>query len=137
MDKETLPRWGWLVIGLFGMAMVAFVINSAVLGPAGLPESYHVITVITGMAPVLIYVGVWYDEERQAYWEHTRGHIVGDLAFVVAGAAIGSAVALVAVIDLGLPRIVQEIVAMVGGFMLSWGLFWWRNPDLYREEARR
>lgn len=136
MDKETLPRWGWLLIGLFATAMVANVLNIVVLGQAGLPEAYHVITIITGMAPVLIYIGIWYDEERQQYWDHTREHIVGDLVFVVAGAAIGSALVLVGIVDLGLPRIVQDILAMAGGFMLSWGLFWWRNTDLYTATGR-
>ncbi|WP_440770946.1 hypothetical protein [Natronorubrum sp. DTA28] len=131
MDKERLPRWGWLLIGLFTMAIVANTLNIAVLGPAGLPDEYQVITVITSMAPVLIYIGIWYDEERQEYWEQTREHIAGDLVFVVTGAAIGSAIVLVPIVDLGLPRIVQDIIAMAAGFMLSWGLFWWRNTEVY------
>ncbi|SDK81428.1 hypothetical protein [Natronorubrum texcoconense] len=131
MDKERLPRWGWLLIGLFGMAIVANTLNIAVLGPAGLPDEYQVITVITSMAPVLIYIGIWYDEDRQEYWEQTREHIAGDLVFVVTGAAIGSAIVLVPIVDLGLPRIVQDIIAMAAGFMLSWGLFWWRNTEVY------
>ena len=131
MDKERLPRWGWLLIGLFAMAIIANTLNITVLGPAGLPEEYQVITVITSMAPVLIYIGVWYDEERQEYWEQTREHIAGDLVFVVTGAAIGSAIVLVPIVGLGLPRIVQDIIAMAAGFMLSWGLFWWRNTEVY------
>ncbi|WP_440763389.1 hypothetical protein [Natronorubrum sp. DTA7] len=131
MDKERLPRWGWLLIGLFAMAIVANTLNIAVLGPAGLPEQYHVITIITSMAPVLIYIGIWYDEERQEYWEQPREHIAGDLVFIVTGAAIGSAIVLVPIVDLGLPRIVQDIIAMAAGFMLSWGLFWWRNTEVY------
>lgn len=137
MDKETLPRWGWLLVGLFAMAIVANTLNIAVLGPAGLPAEYQVITVITSMAPVLIYIGVWYDEDRQPYWEQSQEHIVGDLVFVVIGAAVGSAIVLVAIIGLGLPQIIQDIAAMAAGFMLSWGLFWWRNPNLYRNEASR
>ncbi|MFU8868482.1 hypothetical protein [Natronococcus sp.] len=133
MDKERLPRWGWLLAGLFVMSIVAQILNQLVLFPAGLPEAYQSITVITLMSPVLIYVGVWYDEDRQHYWERSQERIVGDLAFVVAGAALGSAIVLVAIVDLGLPQIVQDIVAMAVGFMLSWGLFWWRNPDVYLE----
>ncbi|ELY41897.1 hypothetical protein C496_08881 [Natronorubrum tibetense GA33] len=113
------------------MAIIANTLNIAVLGPAGLPDEYQVITVITSMAPVLIYIGVWYDEERQEYWEQTREHIAADLVFVVTGAAIGSAIVLVPIVEFGLPRIVQDIIAMAAGFMLSWGLFWWRNTEVY------
>ncbi|MFA9425669.1 hypothetical protein [Natronorubrum sp. A-ect3] len=137
MDKETLPRWGWLLIGLFAMAIIANTLNIVVLGPAGLPEQFQVITVITLMAPVLIYIGVWYDEERQHYWEQSQEHIAGDVLFVFVGAAVGSAIALVAIVDIGLPRLLQDVGAMAAGFMLSWGLFWWRNPSLYRAEASR
>ncbi|ELY45001.1 hypothetical protein C495_08670 [Natronorubrum sulfidifaciens JCM 14089] len=119
------------------MVLVANAFNMAVLRPAGVPEEYHVITVITSMAPVLIYIGVWYDEDRQPYWEQSREHIVGDLVFVIIGAAVGSAIALVAIIDVGLPQFLQDIAAMAVGFMLSWGLFWWRNPTLYGREASR
>ncbi|WP_121741819.1 hypothetical protein [Natronorubrum halophilum] len=135
MDKEMLPRWGWLLVGLFAMAVTANLLNFFVLGPAGLPGEYEVITIITSMAPVLIYLGVWYDEERQQYWDRSREHIVGDLVFIVVGAAIGSSIALVSVIDFGLPRIIQDVGAMAAGFMLAWGLFWWRNPELYQREA--
>jgi len=135
MDKETLPRWGWLLLGLFIMAMLANVLNVAVLGPAGLPEAYYVITVITGMAPVLIYIGVWYDEERQHYWEHPRSRIFGDLVFVFLGALIGSSIVFVGIAETGLPRLVVDIAAMAGGFMLGWGLFWWRNPEIYQRET--
>lgn len=132
MDKETLPRWGWLLIGLFAMAILANMINVLILGEYGLlSEEYQVITVIAAMAPVLIYIGVWHDDDRQYYWEHSRVRIVGDLVFILAGAAIGSAIALVAVVDVGLPRLAQDMVAMVVGFLLAWGTFWWRNPDLY------
>ncbi|MDQ2051134.1 hypothetical protein RBH26_11640 [Natronolimnohabitans sp. A-GB9] len=136
MDKETLPRWGWLLLALFVMAMLANAVNIFVLGPAGVPQEYHVITVITSMAPVLIYIGIWYDEDRQQYWDHSREHIAGDLAFILVGAAIGSAIALVPLVDTGLPQIARDVVAMGVGFMLSWGLFWWRNPELYRDADR-
>ncbi|WP_049922014.1 hypothetical protein [Halopiger djelfimassiliensis] len=137
MDKETVPRWAWLLVGLFGMAIVANLLNVAVLEPAGLPAEYQVVTVITAMSPVLIYVGVWYDEDRQHYWDRSRAHIAGDLLFVIVGAALGSSIALVAIVDLGLWRFVQDLAAMAAGFMLSWGLFWWRNPDLYRDISGR
>ena len=132
MDKETLPRWGWLLLALFAMSIVATAFNLAVLSPAGVPERYHVVTVITSMAPVLIYIGVWYDEDRQQYWDHSREHIVGDLVFVVTAAAIGAGMALVATEGVGLPAFVEDVTAMAVGFMLSWGLFWWRNTELYR-----
>ncbi|APX97927.1 MULTISPECIES: hypothetical protein [Natronorubrum] len=131
MDKESLPRWGWLLIGLFGMVLVAELLNFYVFRPAGVPQSFEVIPIITAMAPVLIFIGPWYDEERQHYWEQSQAHIVGDLLFVLVGAALGSAIVLAAIVTIGLPRIVQDILAMGGGFMLSWGLFWWRNTALY------
>ncbi|RQG97475.1 hypothetical protein [Natrarchaeobius oligotrophus] len=134
MDKERLPRWGWLLVGLFAMTIVANLVNVFVLGPAGLAEEYHVVTIITAMSLVLIYVGVWYDEHRQQYWEHRRERIFGDVVFIVVGAVVGSSLALVAILDFGLSRLVQDVVAMVAGFLLSWGLFWWRNPELYRNE---
>ncbi|ELY54002.1 hypothetical protein [Natronolimnohabitans innermongolicus] len=134
MDKETLPRWGWLLVGLFAMAILANSINLLVLGPAGLEPEYQVITVITSMAPVLIYIGVWYDEERQVYWENSREHMIGDLIFIVVGAAMGSAIALVPLVDAGVTDLIRDIVAMGAGFMLSWGLFWWRNTELYRQQ---
>ena len=137
MDKETLPRWGWLLLGLFAMGIVANLFNLAVLAPAGVPQRYHVITVITSMAPVLIYVGLWYDDDRQQYWDHSQAHVVGDIAFILAGAAIGSGMALVATEGVGLPAIVDDVIAMAAGFMLSWGLFWWRNTELYRDLDRR
>ncbi|ADD05121.1 uncharacterized protein Nmag_1545 [Natrialba magadii ATCC 43099] len=137
MDKEALPRWGWLLVGLFAMAMIANLLNFTVLGPAGLGPDYQVVTIITAMSPVLIYVGVWYDEDRQHYWEQPREHIIGDVLFVIVGAALGSALALVAIVGLGLWQILQDIIAMGAGFMLSWGLFWWRNPNLYRHEAEQ
>jgi hypothetical protein len=132
MDKTRLPRWGWLLLGLFAMSVLANLINVLVLYPAGLPPAYQAITVITLMSPVLIYVGLWYDEDRQHYWEQSREQITGDLLFIITGAALGSALVLVAIVDTGLAQILIDIVAMAVGFMLSWGLFWWRNPDVYQ-----
>ncbi|ELY76007.1 hypothetical protein [Natrinema pallidum] len=137
MDKERLPRWGWLLIGLFLAALGANLLNLLVLVPTVLPEAYRSVTVIAIMSPVLIYVGVWYDEERQSYWDHSRARVVGDILFVVAGAALGSAVALAAIIDLGLSSFLQDVLAMAAGFLLAWGLFWWRNPDMYAIETDR
>ncbi|WP_226480727.1 hypothetical protein [Natrinema amylolyticum] len=135
MDKERLPRWGWLLIGLFLAALVANILNLLVLVPTVLPEAYRSITVITTMSPVLIYVGVWYDEERQSYWEHSRARIVGDVLFVVSGAALGSAITLAVIVDLGVSAFLQDVLAMATGFLLAWGLFWWRNPDMYAIET--
>lgn len=137
MDKETLPRWGWLLVGLFVAAMSAQLLNAFVLEPIGLPEPYRVATVITFMSPILIYVGIWYDEDRQGYWERSRAWIAGDVAFVLSGAALGSSLAIVAVVDTGLPLIARDVLAMGAGFLLSWGLFWWRNPELYRDDGDR
>ncbi|WP_408957107.1 hypothetical protein [Natrinema sp. 74] len=131
MDKERLPRWGWLMIGLFVAVLIANLLNLLVLVPAVFPETYRAITVIATMSPVVIYVGIWYDEDRQEYWEASRAKIVGDILFVVTGAAMGSAIALVAVAELGLPGFLLDILAMAAGFLLAWGLFWWRNPAMY------
>ena len=137
MDKEQVPRWGWLMIGLFLAALIANLVNWFVLMPAGLPDAYRSMTVITTMSPVLIYVGVWYDEDRQQYWRHSRARIAGDVLFVLSGAALGSAIALVAVDGLGIPGFFRDILAMGAGFLLAWGLFWWRNPDLYDADLDR
>ncbi|SEW16919.1 hypothetical protein [Natrinema salifodinae] len=136
MDRERLPRWGWLLVGLFVAALSANLLN-LVLVPTVLPDAYRTITVITAMAPVLIYIGVWYDEDRRHYWEQSRARIVGDVLYVVSGAALGSALALVAVVDLGISQFLQEVTAMATGFLLAWGLFWWRNPDMYGETVER
>lgn len=132
VDKEWLPRWGWLLLGLFLASMAVNVLNVYVFGPLGLPEEYYVAPIVAAMAPVLIYVGVWYDEDRQHYWERSLAWIVGDLAFVVVGTALGAAFALVLVIDAGLTDIVRDLIAMVVGFVAGWALFYWRNPDVYR-----
>ncbi|MFC6764293.1 hypothetical protein [Natrinema soli] len=137
MDKERLPRWGWLLIGLFLAAMVANLLNLFVLGPTVLPEAYRSITVIAIMSPVLIYVGIWYDEDRQRYWTSSRAKIAGDVLFVVTGAALGSAITLVAIVGFGLSNFLTDILAMGAGFLLSWGLFWWRNQGLYADEPAR
>ncbi|RQG92091.1 hypothetical protein [Natrarchaeobius chitinivorans] len=137
MDKERLPRWGWLLVGLFGMTILANAINVIVFEPAGLSEEYRVVTVIAGMSLVLIYVGVWYDDDRQGYWEYRWERIVGDVVFVLVGAVTASSLAIVAISDFGFSQIVQDIVAMISGFVLAWGLFWWRNPELYRDDDGR
>lgn len=136
MDRERLPRWGWLLVGLFLAALVANLLN-LVLVPTVFPDAYRSITVIAAMSPVLIYVGVWYDEDRRHYWTASRARIVGDVAFVVTAAVLGSGIVLVAILDLGLPRFLTDVVAMAGGFLLSWGVFRWRNPDLYAIERDR
>ncbi|SDC35263.1 hypothetical protein [Natrinema hispanicum] len=137
MDKARLPRWAWLMVGLFLAVLGSNLLNLLVLVPAVLPETYRSITVIAAMAPVLIYVGVWYDEERQPYWAQSRVKIVGDVLFVVTGAILGSAIALVALVGIGLPSTVLDILAMTAGFLLAWGLFWWRNPTLYDVDLER
>ena len=134
MDKERLPRWGWLFGGLLVASLVGTLVNTLLLFDLGLPESYQVVTVITAMAPVLVYVGVWYDEDRQHYWENSQTWIVSDFAFVLFGATLGSSLALLAVEDVGIPQILKDLLGMTGGFMLSWGLFWWRNPEVYRDQ---
>ena len=137
MDKERLPRWGWLMVGLFLAVLVANLLNLLVLVPAVFPEAYRSVTVITTMSPVLIYVGIWYDEDRRRYWTNSRAKIAGDVLFVVTGAALGSAITLVAIVGSGLPDFLSDIVAMGVGFLLSWGLFWWRNQGLYAGEPDR
>ena len=137
MDKARLPRWAWLMIGLFLAVLASNLLNLFVLVPTVLPEAYRSITVIAAMAPVLIYVGVWYDEERQPYWTQSRAKIVGDVLFVVTGAILGAAIALVALVGVGLPGAVVDILAMSAGFLLAWGLFWWRNPEFYAVDIER
>jgi len=137
MDKERLPRWGWLMVGLFLAVLVPNLLNLLVLVPAVFPEAYRSVTVITTMSPVLIYVGIWYDEDRRRYWTNSRAKIAGDVLFVVTGAALGSAITLVAIVGSGLPDFLSDIVAMGVGFLLSWGLFWWRNQGLYADEPDR
>ena len=137
MDKERLPRWAWLMIGLFLAVLVSNLLNLVVLVPAVFPETYRSITVIAAMAPVLIYVGIWYDEERQPYWSQSQAKIVGDVLFVVTGAILGAAIVLAALVGVGLPGTLLDILAMSAGFLLAWGLFWWRNPTLYDVDLER
>lgn len=137
MDKDTLPRWGWLLAALFTAAITAGIVNAALLRPIGLPPAYDVVTTITLMGPVLIYVGLWYDEDREAYWEGSRAKIVGDVLFVVVGGLLGAAFAIAALIDVGLPRLATDVIAMLAGFLAAWALFWWRNTGIYRDDDSR
>ena len=132
MDKETLPRWGWLLIGLFIAMIGGQLLNFLILFPWGLPEAYQVVTIITLMAPVIVYTRVWFDGHRHQYWEHSRARIVGDLCFVLLGTVAGSSIALVAVVDTAVPTMLADLIAMAAGFFFAWGLFWWRNADIYR-----
>lgn len=134
VDKEWLPQWGWLLVALFGLAMVANLANLLVFGPIGLPEEYHIVPIIAAMVPAIIFVGIWYDEDRHHYWDHSRLRIVGDLVFVVAATAIGAAFATVFVVDIGIHQIVRDIIAMTVGFVMGWVLFWFRNPSMYRND---
>jgi len=136
MDKSTLPRWGWLLLGLFTAAIAANIVYEALLRPFGLPEMYNVVVVIAAMSLVVIYVGIWYDE-KQTYWEHSRPQIFADVVFILTGAILGSSIALIGLLELGLSggQFLQDVVAMVAGFLSSWGLFWWRNSELYATES--
>lgn len=133
MDPESLPRWAWLVLALLVAAVASTVVNAAALFPLGLPAAYQSITTITFMAPVVIYVGVWHDDDRRQYWERSRQHVLGDLVFVASGALLASATVLVVIVDVGLPQLAIDMAAMLAGFVAAWVLFWWRNPDIYRE----
>ncbi|MCU4974379.1 hypothetical protein OB955_16775 [Halobacteria archaeon AArc-m2/3/4] len=135
MDKESLPRWAWLLAALIVAAIVSQLINLVLLHPIGLSEEFEVVTTITLMSPVLIYVGIWYDEHRQEYWERSRGQIAGDVLFVLVGALLGSATVLAMIVDTGWSRLILDIVAMFAGFVTGWALFWWRNTELYRDES--
>ncbi len=110
-----------MLVALFSVTILANMLNVVVLGPAGLAEEYHVVTVIAAMALVLIYVGVWYDEERQEYWEFRTERIVGDVIFVVVGAIVGSGLAIVSIGEFGFSRLLQDVLAMVSGFVVAWG----------------
>ena len=132
MDKSSLPQWGWLLIGLFVAAILAQLINLTILAPLGVPESYWVITTTALMVPVLVYIGVWYEDDRQEYWEHSTGRIAGDLLFVVTGATLSAAMILVVLVEMDLSRLLTEITAIIIGFVGGWAVFWWRNLDLYR-----
>jgi O-antigen/teichoic acid export membrane protein len=136
MDRDRFPQWVWLLAGLVVTSLAANLLNVVVLGPAGLPQEYFVATVIGAMAPVLVFLGVWFNDERAHYWDHSRVRIGSDLVFVVVGAALGAAIVLVALTGGWLPTIVRDIVAMTAGFVLGWGLFWFRNTDLYRTDEK-
>ncbi|WP_254861674.1 hypothetical protein [Halovivax gelatinilyticus] len=131
VEKDSLPRWGWLMVGLLIMAFVSNILNQLFFHPYVFPQEYGAVTVIAAMAPVIIYVGIWYDEDRQSYWRHSRAHIFGDVAFVVLGAVAGAGSALLAVPGTGLA---QDLVAMTAGFVVGWALFYTRNSDLYRSD---
>lgn len=134
MDKERLPRWGWLLLGLVVASFVASILNLVL----GVTDDFSVVTIVALMSPVLIFVGVWYDEDKRTYWEHSDAHVVGDVLFVVVGTALGAGLALVMILDFDLPQLAQDVVAMITGFLFGWALFWWRNTDLYREgDGRR
>ncbi|WP_247730854.1 hypothetical protein [Halovivax limisalsi] len=130
LDKERLPRWGWLTVGLVAAAFASNVLNVALVTLGVLSPEYGAVTVIASMAPVMIYVGVWYDEERQHYWHHDRLRVVADVAFVVLGAVAGSTAALLA-IGGSVGGFLAELLAMAAGFVAAWVLFYVRNPDLY------
>ncbi len=131
MDKSTLPRWGWLLLGLIVASLTANIVYQVALRPIGLPEAYSVVVVIAAMSLVLIYIGIWYDEDKQGYWEYSKTRILGDVAFVLVGASLGSAVVLTGVIGFGFHQFLQDVISMIAGFLAGWGLFWWRNSDLY------
>ncbi len=136
MDKERLPQWGWLLIGLFATAILAQLINAIVLFPLGLPLDFQVVTIIAAMAPVLVYTGMWY-EGREQYWNKSRAHIYGDVIFVVTGAALGAAIVALIVLDFGISGFIADVLAMFGGFLLAYGMFWFRNTDLFGDSANR
>lgn len=137
MDKDRLPRWGWLILGLVIAAFISGLINAVVLRPYGFPVEWDVVTTIAAMAPVIVFLGVWYDETRQEYWEHSDLRIVADVAFVVIGALLGASLVMLLLIDTGLHRLLRDIITMGGGFILGWGLFYFRNPEVYRNAAER
>ncbi len=131
MEKSKYPQWMWLLLALTVAAIVATFV-SAVLQVS---DDWQIAIVVTMMAPVLIYVGVWYEEDRQHYWDHPRSKILGDVVFVVIGTGLGAGMAVALTIDLIDSRFVRDIVAMVPGFLAGWVLFWWRNPTLYQSEG--
>ncbi|AGB14959.1 hypothetical protein Halru_0315 [Halovivax ruber XH-70] len=134
VDRDRLPRTGWLFVGLLVMALVTNLLNALLFHPLGLPVSFGAATVIAGMAPVIIYVGVWYDEEKRPYWEHNRLRIATDVTFVVIGTLLGASVALFGLLELGLPRLPRELVAMLVGLVAGWALFYTRNPEIYFQD---
>ncbi|MCU4926232.1 hypothetical protein OB905_09580 [Halobacteria archaeon AArc-dxtr1] len=131
MDKERLPQWAWLLLGLFVTALVANTIYISVLEPIGLSPDYLVVILISSMSLVVIYLGVWYNEERSAYWERPKAAMFGDVTFVLVGAVTVSALVISIGLDRGLSQLPRELLAMIAGFATAWVLFYWRNPDLY------
>ncbi len=127
MDKDSLPRWAWLLAALLVTAFVAQLINAI----AGVSPDWQVVMVVSLMAPVLIYVGIWYNEDRQHYWEHSRGKIGGDIVFIIVGTGLGAGIGVAATIDFIGTQIIRDVLAMGTGFVFGWSLFWWRNTELY------
>lgn len=137
MDKERLPQWAWLLLGLFAMAVLSQVLNVLVLGPVGLPAEYFVVTLIAGMSLVVIYVSVWYEDERADYWDQTGAGYFGDIFFVLLGTIIAAAFAIAVTLEVGLGQLFRELIGMIAGFATAWGMFYWRNAGLYRTDDSR
>lgn len=134
MDKERLPQWVWLLLGLFAMAMFSQVLNVLVLGPVGLPPEYFVVTLIAGMSLVVIYISVWYEDDRANYWEQSGASYFGDVFFVLLGTIIAAGFAIAVTLEAGLGQLFRELIGMIAGFATAWGMFYWRNTGLYRTD---
>ena len=130
MDKQSIPQWGWLLLALSVAAIFATIVSALL----GVSEDWQIVIVVTVMAPVLVYIGVWYEEERQHYWEQSTEKIVGDAIFVLIGTGLGAGIAVALSIDLIDSRFLRDLFAMIPGFLSGWALFWWRNPALYRPD---
>lgn len=130
MDKERLPSWAWMLVGLLVAAFAGQLVYALVLFPMGVGAEFMVIPLIGTMSIVVVYIHVWYEEENQYYWEHSRAKIAGDVGFVIAGAVLGASMALVGISGL-VGGIIADVVSMFAGFILAWGMMWWRNPGLY------
>ena len=135
VDRDRLPKWAWLLLGLFGAAFLTNVLN-VLLFYRWLPEAYGVVPVIGSMVPVFLYVGLWHDEDRSHYWEFHRLRIVGDVVFVVLGAIAGASMTLAVLAEVGLTGLGAELFGVVVGFGSGWVLFYFRNPELYRDDSR-
>ncbi|MFC3957423.1 hypothetical protein [Halovivax cerinus] len=131
LDPDRLPRWGWMTAGLVVMALVSNVLNVLVFYPLGLPVAYSAVTVIASMAPVIVYVDVWHDEDKRSYWSHDRLRVASDVVFVVLGTLVGASIVLLSLAETGLPRLPTELLAMLAGLLAGWALFYVRNSDLY------
>ena len=134
LDTDRYPEWAWLLLALFLAAVVANLVN-VVLSLFGFPEEYFVVTIIAAMSPVVIFLGIRFDDDRSHYWEYSRTRIVADLAFIVVTTALTAAFVLAFIGDTGLYELLQNILAMSIGFVAGWALFYWRNPDLYGRSA--